>query len=168
MSDQKVHALFIYTPDFKKVFTIGGWSQKSLDLLANISLKCAALFPEEGMELGKAADVKSATDKEAVTKDATSAGGTAGKVPSKRTIKIPKKEVAVAWVQAGGDIAKYIMGSILQPDAILASMPKKDYFQYVFPRLTVDSCNPPVRDGQVASNLRQYKKGRNYFSHLSG
>jgi len=172
VSHRKVHALFIYSPDFKKVFTIGGWSKKSFDLLTNIALKCAVLFPDEETVIGKPATDKAATEKEAVVKGlATDKGAQAKEVTGtgaqateattgtgKRTIKIPRKDVALAWVNIGEDVLSYIMSSVLQPDAILASMPKKDYFKHVFPGFTIDSYNPPIHHGEIASNLRPYKK----------
>ena len=63
-STQKVHALFIYTPDLQNVFKVGGWSKKSLDMLSDIALKSAALFPEEGAVIGKKTKSKDATTTE--------------------------------------------------------------------------------------------------------
>ena len=143
-STQKVHALFIYTPDLQNVFKVGGWSK-----ISDIALKSAALFPEEGAVIGKKTKSKDATTTEKKKEEKTNKG---------KVIKIPKKDVAVAFVNITGNIANYLTNTVLQPDAILASMSKKDYFEQVFPGLIVDSCNSPIKEGQHLSNLRLLKK----------
>jgi len=142
-SNEQVHALFIRTPEFKNVFKVGGWSAKSLDQLSQISLKCAVLFPEEGKVINATPTKESSAD-EPTTKKA-------------RTIKIPKKDTAVAFVNIMGDISKSVIDIFLQPAVILDTIHTKDYFEVVFPGTTAYSYYP-AHPGQLATNLKRLTK----------
>lgn len=132
-SDQKVHALFIYTPEFSNVFKAGGWTKKAFNSLEKLSLKCVALFPEETT---KKTDSK--------TSDST-----------KKTTTIPKKDVVEPWLKASLDSLDTVLKLVMQPDVIVSTISKKDYFKQVFPGLIVDSHRNP-RSGQRSTNLRRY------------
>lgn len=136
-SSQKVHALFIHTPEFSKVFEAGGWTKKAFESLEKLSLKCIALFPEE---------------KEKKQKDDTEKSQ-----EKKKRTTIPKKEVIEPWLQGSLNSLNVILEMVMQPDVIVDTIKNKDYFKQVFPGLTIDSHRNPTA-GQKTSNLRQYTK----------
>lgn len=101
-SSQKIHALFIYTPDFSNVFNTGTWSEQSLKTLTSIANICATLYDEkQAQKAAQAAEIETNPTQQQPSQ------------PQK--IKLS----TVTWVKAAENITNMLVGIVTQPAVIL-------------------------------------------------
>lgn len=159
-SSQKVHALFIYTPDFSTVFNVGAWSEQSLKTLTSIANMCATLYDEKQAQ--KAAQASQNTNQSNTQSQpsgtSTQPSQPQQNPPSTGTQPQKIKLSTAAWVTAAGNITNLLVDIITQPAVIIETMKKKDYFKHVLPGLAVYSHKSPVQRGQMESSIGMYKK----------
>ncbi len=140
-SSQKIHALFIYTPDFSNVFNTGTWSEQSLKTLTSIANICATLYDEkQAQKAAQAAEIETNPTQQQPSQ------------PQK--IKLS----TVTWVKAAENITNMLVGIVTLPAVIIETIKKKYYFKHVLPGIAVYSCKSPVERGQMASSIGMYKK----------
>jgi hypothetical protein len=186
-SSQKVHALFIYTPDFSNVFKVGGWSEQSLQILTNIANLCATAYDEKQAKKAELAAQQASEsqpeESQAQPSDAQPAQPESTESQPARTesSEAPQdqpaqpeqpqtppasgpshpqkvKLTAAAWVSAAGKVTGLLVNIVSQPGVILETMRKKDYFKHVLPGVAVYSHKRPVQRGQILSSISTYKK----------
>lgn len=160
-SSQKVHTLFIYTPDFSNVFNVGTWSEQSLKTLTSIANLCATMYDEK--QTKKTAQNTNQPDAQSQTSGSQlqpqNQPSQTQQNPPLTGIQPQKIKLSTAaWVSAAGNITNLLVGIVTQPAVILETMKKKDYFKHVLPGVAVYSHRSPVQHGQMESSIGMYKK----------